>query len=98
MDTPKYGKQSDKKVIDKNGSTVKEEQTYVAGSVMYPVRREYEVRYLCDTNDTETLARIAQSLIDDTSKLDTSIIIDKRPLLKGETRYYIVECYTKLIY
>lgn len=98
MNTPQYGKQSDKRVLDANGSTLKEESNYVDGTLMYPIRREYEYRHPCDTTDLATLAKIAQSLIEDNTKLDTSITIDKRPLLKGGTRYYIVECYTKLVY
>lgn len=97
-DTPDYGKTGEKKVLDNHGSTLHEKINYREGQIVYPVRRDYEYRHPCEKTDLETLAKIAQSLLDDPAKLDTSLRLEKRPVGGDDRKYYIVECFTKLVY
>lgn len=91
-----YGKLGDTTVIDEHGSTVKEAKNFVDSKVMYPIRRDYEVRHPASKENVDIITGIAQDLMDDPTKLDTFIKIEKRG--KHKDRFYIVECFTKLVY
>lgn len=97
MDTPKYGKVTDGRVLDAHGSVLKEESNYRAGTLSYPIRRDYEYRHPTDKTDIERIAQIAKDLLADETKLDSCLRFETRNS-NGKKSFYVVECYTKLVY
>lgn len=94
---PKFGKTTDTIVLDENGSTMKESTNYQKGLPIYPKRRDYEYRHRCDKTDLATISKIAADLFSDESKLDAHIKFDKTTR-DGKKYYYVIECYSKLVY
>ena len=104
MEELKFGKTSDTNIIDANGSTVKEGMNYVEGTVVYPIRRDYEVRHpfskktdrCLDDHCKMDVGGLTKALRTDPNRLDPYIKIDDRK--SSSDKYYVVECYTKLVY
>jgi hypothetical protein len=94
-DAPLFGKIKNRNVIDDKGSTMTQAINYMEGNVMYPIRRDYEFRHRLEKTDIARIAEIAEDLINDSTKLDVSLRIEKKP---KDDKYYLVECYTKLVY
>lgn len=95
QDVPQYGKVKNKNVIDDKGSTMTQAVNYMEGKIMYPIRRDYEFRHLLSKTEISRITEIVEDLINDPTKLDTSVRIEKKP---KQDKYYLVECYTKLVY
>jgi len=93
-----FGKKLSTQLLDDEGSTETKTETYMHGQVQKPVRIRYEIRHRTDKTDLETLANIAEKLINDPSKFDTELKLEKSKAGEVSGCYHIVECYTALEY
>lgn len=93
-----FGKLQTTEIIDAEGSTKTEDNTYRAGVVGTPKRLHYQIRHRTNLTDLEALTNIAKALLDDSTKLDVSLKLERTTIGNREGTYHIVECYTILEY
>ncbi|HET7629983.1 MAG TPA: hypothetical protein VFK03_01275 [Candidatus Saccharimonadales bacterium] len=96
-DDLKYGSHERTYIIDDNGSTVSQLINYVKGQPNKPIRNRFKVRHPVDSLDIESLGQMAKRILEDPTKLDGTLELD-RSVKNGETHFYVVECYTTLEY
>lgn len=94
----KYGKEGTTKFLDDKGSTESVERIYRAGETAKPVRHYFEWQHRIKQDDIATVSTIVSSLLNDASKHDCAIRIERTR--NGDQAGYIhlVECYTNLEY
>jgi len=92
-----YGEQEVTKVTDDNGSTETVVSKTHAG-VTRAVSRRVKIRHRTDKTDLASLARIAESLLNDPLKLDAELKLERTKYGEEGGYYHIVECYTVLEY
>lgn len=93
-----FGSTERTEIIDDNGSTRTAITNYKDGKPQMPTRLRYSIRHRTDKTDIETIAKIAKDLVDDFSKLDAELKIERSKSGELEGTFDLVECYTVLSY
>lgn len=95
-----YGAEHTTKVIDDDGSTVTTKENKVAGEVVRPVRKYYEIktRVHNQKEEHEAYIKFSDEFAHDKSMLDTTVKIERSKVGDTNGYYYVVKCYTQLEY
>lgn len=94
-----FGKESEAKTLDENGSTVTTVRDFLNGEVKRPIKKHYEIRVRV-TNQKEEQQEYLEFSDDvnrDPSKLDPYFRLEKSALGKQNGYYYVIKCYTVLV-
>lgn len=94
----KFGSSDKTEIIDAEGSTKTTTTNFRAKTVLKPIRYRYEIRHRTDKTDIESISRIAKALVDDFSKLDAEIRVERTKQGELEGTFNLIECYTVLSY
>jgi hypothetical protein len=85
-------------ILDEEGSTKTMHQKLRDGFSQKPIRVRYEIRHRTDKTDLETISNIARTLLNDFSKLDAELKLERSKTGEQDGYYHLVECYTVLEY
>ena len=95
-----FGKTKTTQVIDDNGSTKTTERNYMAGEVTKPSREYFEYRHKVQNEKEEHEAYLdfSLSLHNDKTMLDPAFRIERSKIGDKDGYYFVVKCYTRLVY
>lgn len=95
-----FGKTEETRVLDDNGSTVREEINIRASVPTMPIRKHYEIKKKVYNQGQEHAEYIqfSDDLVKDKSMLDPSFRIEHSTIGDETGYYFVVWCYTRLEY
>lgn len=94
----RYGTVERSKIIDDNGSTVTQIKKYEDYVAVGPERLRFAIRHRTDKTSLQTIAEIANDLLNDLTKLDAELKLEKTKSGEQQGYFNLVECYTVLEY
>jgi len=94
----RYGKQTETKTIDDNGSTIKEVKNIVDYKTISPVRMQYSIREKVKSKKDELTEYLKFSDSLDDSKLDPAFNIERTTHGSQNGYYFVVKSWTELVY
>lgn len=100
MPTIKFGKIEETRVLDNNGSTIREEVNIRESIPTMPIRKHYEIKKKVYNQEQEhsEYIQFSDDLAKDKTMLDPAFRIEHSVLGDQTGYYFVIWCYTRLEY